>query len=74
MIEAGLPGAEVRVLSDDNTHFQAIVVSESFEGAGRIARHQQIYKCLGDKVGGEIHALSIRAHTPAEWAAMNDSA
>ncbi|HZW60016.1 MAG TPA: BolA/IbaG family iron-sulfur metabolism protein [Woeseiaceae bacterium] len=67
LIEAGLPGARVRVISDDDTHFEAIVISESFDGKRALARHQLVYRCLGARMGGDIHALSIRAHTPREW-------
>ncbi len=66
LIEAGLENAAVRVMSDDNTHFQAVVVADAFEGLRSIARHQLVYKCLGSLVGNEIHALSIRALTPSE--------
>lgn len=69
LIEAGLADAEARVFSDDNTHFEALVISSSFEGKRPIARHQMIYKTLGSLVGGEIHALSIKALTPDEHAA-----
>ena len=67
LIETGLPGGEVQVMSDDNTHFEAIIVSDAFAGQRPIARHQMVYKCLGSLMGNEIHALSIRAHTPDEW-------
>lgn len=67
LIEAGLDGATVKVVSDDNTHFEALVVTAAFEGLRPIARHQLVYKCLGSLVGNEIHALSIKALTPAEW-------
>ena len=67
LIEEGLPGATVRVVSDDNTHFQALVVAAEFAGQRPIARHQLVYKCLGALVGNEIHALSITALTPDEW-------
>lgn len=67
LIEAGLPGAEVIVRSNDNTHYEALVVSVSFEGKRAIARHQLIYACLGTLMGNQIHAMSIRAHTPDEW-------
>jgi len=66
MIEAGFKNATVRILTDDNTHFQAIVVAQEFEGMRSIARHQLVYRCLGSLVGNEIHALSIRALTPDE--------
>ena len=67
MIEAGFGDAHVRVMSDDNTHFEALVVADEFEGKRPLARHQLVYKCLGKLVGNEIHALSIKALTPAEW-------
>lgn len=66
LIRAGLPGAQVVVRSDDHTHFDARVVSASFAGQRRIARHQQVYRTLGELVGREIHALSIEALTPEE--------
>lgn len=67
MIDDGLPCAEVRVFSEDNTHYAALVISEAFEGLRPLARHQRVYQCLGDKMGKEIHAMSIRAYTPEEW-------
>ena len=67
LIEAGLPNAIVSVQSPDNTHFEAVVVAEAFGGKRAFQRHQLIYKCLGSLIGNEIHAMSIRAHTPEEW-------
>ena len=66
LIRAGLPGAEVRVHSEDQTHFSARVVAEQFAGLRSIARHQLVYRTLGERMGREIHALSIEALTPAE--------
>lgn len=66
LIEAGFDNAIVRVASDDNTHYEALVVASEFEGKRPIARHQLVYKCLGSLMGNEIHAMSIRALTPAE--------
>jgi acid stress-induced BolA-like protein IbaG/YrbA len=61
LIRAGLPGADVRVESDDNTHFAARVVSAEFAGKRAI-----IYRTLGERMGREIHAMSIEALTPDE--------
>lgn len=66
MIEQGLPGAQARVLSDDNTHFEATVVCASFAGKRSLQRHQMVYRTLGAFMGREIHALSLRALTPDE--------
>lgn len=68
LIAAGLDGCQVRVSSDDNTHFDAIVVSPEFAGKRPLQRHQMVYKTLGELMGGEIHALSIQALTPEEQA------
>jgi acid stress-induced BolA-like protein IbaG/YrbA len=69
LIEAGFDSATVKVIGD-GSHFEALVVSSEFEGKRSIARHQLVYKCLGELVGNEIHALSIRAFTPEEWQAQ----
>jgi acid stress-induced BolA-like protein IbaG/YrbA len=66
LIQAGLPGAEVRVESGDNVHFAARIVASQFNGLRPIARHQLVYKALGELMGREIHALSIDALTPDE--------
>jgi acid stress-induced BolA-like protein IbaG/YrbA len=66
LIRAGLPGAEVEVLSDDQTHFAARVVAREFANLRSLARHQLVYRALGERVGREIHALSIEALTPEE--------
>ena len=67
LIETGFADAYVKVESDDNTHFGALVVAAEFDGKRMLARHQLIYQCLGTLVGNEIHALSITALTPEEW-------
>jgi acid stress-induced BolA-like protein IbaG/YrbA len=66
LIRAGLPGAEVSVASDDQTHFSARVVAREFAGKRALARHQLVYRTLGELMGREIHALSIEALTPEE--------
>ncbi len=67
LIEAGIEGSEAIVEGDDGTHFEAIVISDDFEGLSLVKKHQLVYKTLGDKMKAEIHALSIRPLTRAEW-------
>ena len=69
LILSGLPGADVRVLTDDDTHFEAVVVAAQFEGKRTLQRHQLVYAGLGERMGREVHALSIQAFTPDEWRA-----
>lgn len=51
----------------DGRHFEAVVVSDAFAGKNRIQRHQLVYQTLGERMRGEIHALSIKTYTPQEW-------
>ncbi|MGH8231084.1 MAG: BolA family protein [Steroidobacteraceae bacterium] len=69
LIRAALPQVQVEVRSDDDTHFAARLVGPAFEGLRPLARHQLVYRALGERVGREIHALTIEAFTPQEWAA-----
>lgn len=69
MIETGLPGARADVHGPDGVHFEATVVCEAFAGKLPLARHRMVYATLGEKMGGEIHALQLRTVTPAEAAA-----
>ena len=66
-----LPCEHVEVRGDGH-HFEAIIVSSVFEGKRRVARHQQVYAALGDRMRAEIHALSMQTLTPDEYrAALN---
>ena len=68
LIEAGLPGAEVRVTGDDGVHFEATVVAAAFAGKLPLARHRMVYATLGELMGGAIHALALKTVTPDEAA------
>jgi acid stress-induced BolA-like protein IbaG/YrbA len=71
LIRRSIPDARVDVHSEDNTHFAALLVGVAFEGLRPLARHQLVYRALGELMGREIHALSIEAYTPQEWAARS---
>ena len=68
-ISQGLACAHVAV-EGDGRHFFATIVSAEFEGSSRIARHQRVYRALGERMREQIHALSMKTLTPAEWAAQ----
>ena len=69
IISSGLACDHLEV-TGDGRHWDAVVVSPEFEGRGRVQRHQRVYSTLGAKMHtDEVHALSIKALTPAEWAA-----
>ena len=69
LILAHLPGTTATVQSPDNVHFDAIVISPAFTDKRTLQRHRLIYGALGQRIGGDIHALSIQAYTPDEWSA-----
>jgi len=69
IISAGLACDHLEV-TGDGRHWDALVVSPDFEGQRLIQRHQRVYATLGERMRtDEVHALSIKALTPAEWAA-----
>lgn len=47
-------------------HFRVHVVADAFEGRSRVQRHRMVYDAVGELMAGEIHALAVRAETPAE--------
>ncbi|MDD3519186.1 MAG: BolA family transcriptional regulator [Chromatiales bacterium] len=70
LIESRMPGATARV-TGDGSHFEAIVISDAFEGLSMLKEHQMVYGAIGAEIAsGAIHALSIKAYTPAEWEAL----
>ena len=70
LIAAGL-ACEHLELEGDGRHWFATIVSPQFEGKRPIARHQMVYATLGSRMqSDEVHALSMKTLTPAEWAAQ----
>jgi len=66
LIKAGLPDAEV-IVKGEGDHFEAVVVSRQFAGRTMVQQHRLVYAALGDRMGGEIHALALRTLTPEAW-------
>lgn len=55
-------------LEGDGRHWQALIVSDAFEGKRAIQRHQMVYATLGARIQtDEVHALSMKTLTSAEW-------
>ncbi len=48
------------------THFDVVIVSDAFEGQGRVQRQRAINAALAEELAGPVHALSIQARTPQE--------
>ncbi len=70
LIAAKLPCEHLQV-DGDGRHWYATLVSTEFEGKRLIQRHQRVYATLGQKMQtDEVHALSMKTYTPAEWQAL----
>jgi len=44
IIQTGLPDAQVSVMSEDDTHFEAVVISSQFVDKRPLQRHQMVYR------------------------------
>jgi len=66
LIIAALPDAvvEIRDLAGDGDHYAARIVSASFAGMSRVRQHQLVYRALGGRMGGELHALQLETAVP----------
>jgi stress-induced morphogen len=65
-IEAAIPGAraEVEDWTGGGDHFKATVTAQAFAGRSRIEQHRLVYDVFGAEIGGPIHALSLKTHSP----------
>jgi acid stress-induced BolA-like protein IbaG/YrbA len=69
IIESNLEGSKATVTADGNK-YEATVISNAFEGLSLVKKHQLVYALLNEHIAsGVIHALTIKAYTPAEWEA-----
>ena len=66
LIRSAIPDAEVEIrdLAGDGDHYAAKVVSTAFAGMSRVRQHQLVYKALGGRMGGELHALQLETAVP----------
>lgn len=67
-ILASLQLEEIHVKGEGD-HFEVIAVDACFDGMSRVKKQQMIYAPLMEYIQrNEIHALTIKAFTPQEWA------
>ncbi len=51
----------------EETHFTVFIVSQDFQAISRLERHQRIMTVLREFFETQLHALSIKALTSAEY-------
>jgi acid stress-induced BolA-like protein IbaG/YrbA len=65
-LEAGVEGSTV-TMEGDGCNCSTLVVSPIFEGMSLLARQRMVLAAVRENIdSGELHALSIKARTPAE--------
>ncbi|MEE4145555.1 MAG: BolA/IbaG family iron-sulfur metabolism protein [Halieaceae bacterium] len=62
------------VPANSETHFRVVLVSDRFDNARQVARHQQVYSALSAQLAGPVHALALHTYTAAEWQARQEQA
>ena len=71
LIEQGLDQAQVTVTGGEGK-YEALVISSAFDGVSMVKRHQMVYRTVNEHIqSGALHALTIRAFTPEQWAQKN---
>ncbi|MBS9402068.1 BolA family transcriptional regulator [Halomonas sp. TRM85114] len=69
LLESRIDGCEFHI-QGEGCNFQVVAISELFEGLSAVKRQQLIYGALTDEIAsGALHAISIKAYTPAQWQA-----
>ncbi len=54
-------------LTGTRDHWEALVVSEAFNGKNRVEQHQMVYAALGELMAGPVHALALKTYSPESW-------
>lgn len=71
LIEAGIADSQAFVTGDGGK-YEATVISAAFEGLTMLKEHQLVYATVNQQIAsGELHALTIKAYTPEEWAEID---
>ncbi len=69
-IKKALPDATVYATNPngDGRHFEAIVISPSFEGLPLVKQHQIVMNAMKEEMESHVHALALKTFTPEKWA------
>ncbi|MEH6443894.1 MAG: BolA/IbaG family iron-sulfur metabolism protein [Oceanospirillaceae bacterium] len=72
IIESQIPEATV-ITAGEGCNFEVTVISDVFNGLLPVKRQQRVYECVNQQISdGTIHALTIKAYTPAQWQKLQD--
>lgn len=68
------PGTQVKVrdLTGTMDHYEALIVSPSFEGKMMIEQHRMVFALLeAEMKTEEVHALTLKTYTPEQFSKKN---
>lgn len=69
LIEQGIPGSQA-IVSGEGCNLSVTVISDAFEGKSMVQEQKMVYATVNQLISsGQLHALGIKALTPAEWQA-----
>ncbi len=67
ILELNIKFSKVEIFTNDNNHFNAIIISELFKEKSILERQKMVYEVIGKYISnGEIHAISFKTYTPDE--------
>ena len=67
LIEEAVEGCTVHMYDPDGEHFEAMVISESFNGMPLIKQHKVVMNALKERFATDVHALALKTFTPEKW-------
>ncbi len=69
LIKNSLPDATIFVMDpyNDGQHFQALVISPTFDGVSLVEQHQMVMNPLREALETDVHALGLKTFTPEKW-------
>tara|TARA_Y200000002_G_C22140974_1_gene438853 strand:- start:55 stop:354 length:300 start_codon:yes stop_codon:yes gene_type:complete len=75
IISTNLPDSIVIVEdpNNDGEHFEAIVISDLFEGMPLLKQHQSIMKPLKEAFDSKVHALALKTFSTRKWEAQKEN-
>jgi len=73
LIKTGIPDAEV-LIDGEGCNFSVQVISPQFAGLSLVKKQQAVLATVKEQIkSGELHAMSVKAYTPDEWASVQQS-
>ena len=75
IIQNELPGSIIIVEdpNNDGEHFEAIVISDAFEGMPLLKQHKAIMNPLKEAFDGKVHALALKTFSTSKWEAQKEN-